>query len=367
MLTKLFCQSVYSKNFLLCVSYLLCFLVFKLPPPRNLSLSWAHCSLTAKWSKPTDLDSGCKVNYTVILCSNEICITIMTNPLMCENKKKSKPVHQCISPPKALVNNFSCIYYSDKKMNCSWNFLSNISDLQFHYGVLRERFSQRPCTSYITSGPLKTGCHMHSDDIAEKMCLIINRTTEHDPTNSFVIEPREIVKPWPPKLKIIREGEYLHFQSSTPDFQPHCWQHMYMYSKCKEKVRPSLLRVPYDEACRYTVRVQANYSPYCGKGASDWSEPEYYDVDPNWPLMVAVIVIPVIVSCCLITALVLFKRHKDIILPAIPEPSLLFKDMLNSNNDGLSKVGVGKLYVPIKEVVEKDVSLEPKSVLYPGP
>ncbi|XP_076829397.1 interleukin-13 receptor subunit alpha-1-like [Brachyhypopomus gauderio] len=376
----------------------------ELPPPRNLSLSWDHCSVTAQWREPANLDSECKVNYTVKIFSktkfppnttiyvdnrqttslsctsyisneNDICITIMTNPLMCESKSTSKPLHQCFSPPKALVKNFSCIYYSNNKMNCSWN--SNISDLQLHYGVLGEgRYIPSPCTSYITSGPLKTGCHINSiksTDIANYMCLIINSSEVQSPPNSFFIKPQ--VKPNPPKLTIKREGEYLHFQSSIPDFNSQCWEYKFKYRKCENEgetaVKSDSLSVPYDEACKYTVQVMTNYIDDCGSGASDWSKPEDYgeDVDANRTLKVASIFIPIAVSCCLITALVLFKRHKDIILPAIPEPSLLLKDMLNSNSDGLSKnIGVGKVYVPIREVVEKDVRLEPKWMsLFPGP
>ncbi|MCI4377535.1 hypothetical protein PGIGA_G00204650 [Pangasianodon gigas] len=186
----------------------------------------------------------------------------------------------------------------------------------------------------------------------------------------------ESVKPPKPNVNITQEGRLLRFQASTPNYlPPQCWKYRYIYSKCNEESEMvetgdnPTLHVEYDIACKYAVRGQVIYSSYCGGDVdieSDMSEPVYYgeDGDPNLAFKVAMIVTPLIVCCCLIAAIVLFRRNKDIILPKIPEPSLFFKDMLNSTSDGLSKsLGGGKLYVPVKEVVVSGVSLEPKSIL----
>ncbi|KAL6490510.1 hypothetical protein MHYP_G00008550 [Metynnis hypsauchen] len=216
---------------------------------------------------------------------------------------------------------------------------------------------------------MKTGCHL--DDInftSHRMFFNITGTVKGSTiSNTFMRAPRDSVKPEPPNLNITRDGDRLYLQSNTPNFAPQCWKYKFKYSKCNEESEkdieaernPSLL-LEYDAACKYSAQVQTIFTDYCGKEAeSEMSEAVVYgeNTDLNSQFKVAMIVIPLMVSCCLIVALVLFRRYKDIILPTIPEPSLLFKDMLNSNNDGSQSKS---LYVPITEVVERDVRLEPK-------
>ncbi|KAL7880106.1 hypothetical protein SRHO_G00023600 [Serrasalmus rhombeus] len=372
----------------------------ELPEPENLTLSRSddHFSLTAEWSEPAGLDD-CKVNYTFELIfekcppsstepnlnkeirqtvhlnftrevsnEREICIWVRTNPLQCGNRTPSKAVYKGISPPLAFVKNFTCVYYSDMKMNCTWSVISHVPDLQLFYRN-EESGHLKPCSSYFTKEDMKTGCHL--DDISftsHRTFFSITGTVKGSTiSNTFMRVPRESVKPEPPELKITRVGDRLYLQSNTPNFAPHCWKYKFRYNKCNEEsekeieaeMNPSLV-LEYDAACKHRAQVQTIFTHYCGEVAeSEMSEPVFYgeNTDLNSPFKVAMIVIPLMVSCCLIMALVLFRRYKDIILPTIPEPSLLFKDMLSSNNDG----GQSKsLYVPITEVVERDVRLEPK-------
>ncbi|CAB1351629.1 unnamed protein product [Coregonus sp. 'balchen'] len=83
------------------------------------------------------------------------------------------------------------------------------------------------------------------------------------------------------------------------------------------------------QAPKYRVQVKAVYQKWCGDGGSDWSEEEIYGVD-EW--------------------------HREKLFPKIPQPSLIFKDMLNSNKE--QKSSIGNLYVPVKEEVECKISLE---------
>ncbi|XP_036453242.1 granulocyte-macrophage colony-stimulating factor receptor subunit alpha-like [Colossoma macropomum] len=372
----------------------------ELPEPENFILSRNpdHFSVTAEWSEPTSLDD-CKVNYTLDLIfekcppsstepklseesrqtvhlkytwyvsnEREICVWVRTNPVQCGNRTPSKAVYKGISPPLALVKNFTCVYYSDMKMNCTWSVISQVPDLQLFYRN-EEGDHLKPCSSYFTKEDMKIGCHLDKINFtSQQTFFIITGTVKGSRiSNTFKRAPRDSVKPEPPKLSITRDGNHLYLQSDTPNFAPQCWKYKFTYSKCNEEKqvvveaekKPSLL-LEYDAACRYEAQVQTIFTDYCGKVTqSDPSGYEFYgeSTDLNSQFKVAMIVFPLMVSCCLIVALVLFRRYKDIILPTIPEPSLLFKDMLNSNNDG----GQSKsLYVPITEVVERDVRLEPK-------
>ncbi|KAG7330089.1 hypothetical protein KOW79_006311 [Hemibagrus wyckioides] len=382
----------------------------RLPPPVNLNLSWDNqnkLSITVIWREPAGLDTKCIVNYSVAIYNEKkcppkknasyilrtkslsytysiskedaICVGITTNPEVCENKSASKEVYKDLPPPLALVKNFRCLYYATKKMNCTWNVVKNIPDLQLFYRIGKKE-ALKSCISYLTSGHNKTGCHMHDEELASdaEVFFFINGTGETLLINKFLIDIRvSAVKPPKPKVSITQEGEYLWFQAIIPNFlPPQCLKYKFVYSKCNEQSEQppgnSSLHVGYDIACKYTVRVQVIYSNCCGGEhdiVSDMSEPECYgeDRDPNLAFKVAMIVTPLIVCCCLIAALLMFRRVKDIILPKIPEPSLFFKDMLNSTSDGFSKsLSGGKLYEPVKDIVASHVYLEPKSILSPN-
>ncbi|XP_072542959.1 interleukin-13 receptor subunit alpha-1 [Salminus brasiliensis] len=367
----------------------------ELPQPENLHLSWnSDRSVILQWSRPAGLDANCQVNYQIELylekCppsgeperkwrtiglnhtwdiyTNEICFKILTIPSMCPNKTPSKPLFEGLSQHPDVVKNFTCVYYSRMKMNCTWSLTSESPDLQLFYNS-GSGGSQNPCVSYIGSGLIRTGCHLHGEEFLNDSYHFLVNGTHNDAffQNLFKIEPKQLVKIPPLKLNITTDQKRIYFQSSSPDFQPVCWVYHFYYTKCDEGEKSisgmdSRQSLEYDESCSYRGRVKAIYSSYCGKGESDISEPVYYGVnrDPNWTLKVALIT-PVIVSCCLIVALVLFRRHKDSIFPEIPAPPLLLKDVLNSNKDKVLEMG--KLYVPYEDVVEK-ISLEPESTFH---
>ncbi|XP_062849214.1 uncharacterized protein LOC134311513 [Trichomycterus rosablanca] len=170
----------------------------------------------------------------------------------------------------------------------------------------------------------------------------------------------------PPPPKITQSGKHLSFESSIPN-PAQCWECIFHLRICEAVSDISTsncsAQVEYDEACKYTVQVQIKYVELCGIGNnSEISKPAYYgeDGDPDMSFKVAMFVIPVIVSCCLIVALVQFWRHKEKIFPKIPNPSHLYNDLVNRNmKQGLN---VGDLFVPHEEVVE-NVTVEPNSTL----
>ncbi|XP_027025362.1 interleukin-13 receptor subunit alpha-1-like isoform X2 [Tachysurus fulvidraco] len=373
-----------------------------LPPPVNLSLSWDQNSLDVNinWREPAGLDTKYKVIYMLAIYKEkcppknnttffkraktlhcqysvskeeEICVGIKTVPENGENKIASKEVYKYLPPPLALVENFKCVYYATKQMNCTWTVVKNTPDLQLLYKIGEQTKS---CMSYLSSGHIKTGCHLHDKDLTSngKVFFVISTTGKNNLNNKFKIEINFSVKPPKPEVHITKEGELLYFQAIIPrDFlAPQCLKYKFVYTRCNERSEEitinSSLHVEYDTACMYKVRVHVIYSNYCGTDhdiEGDPSEPGYYgeDDDPNLAFKLAMIVTPLIVCCCLVAALLMFRRIKNIILPKIPEPSLFFKDMLNSTSDGLSKGLGGKLYVPVKDIVASGVRLEPKSIL----
>lgn len=378
-----------------------------LPPPKNLSFIWVTpFTLNVTWEKPEDLDPTCKVNYTVevhndqvclskspqkrrthnlnctLYLSNEngLCIIVTTNPENCGNKHPSLPSNFIIpSPPVTLVRNLSCLYYSINNMTCTWNTADDdVQGLRFYYWLTNE--SEIYKCSHINDNMMIKGCDINSEYLKESandLFLMFNGTHKSISVNNTFKRkpPGDNVKLTKPQLNIKRDKQKLFFEtirSGFEQFAEDCFEYRYTYTKCSEEHSIQGLvnySLPYDQDCKYIARVQIALKDYCGTGESESSGDMEYgeNHDPNVPVLLAVIIISLIVSCCLIGCLVLIHRHKDTILPKIPEPSLLFKDILYYNirmteDSRLSQSPpVGPLYVPIEETVSK-ISLEPDTL-----
>ncbi|ROL45539.1 hypothetical protein DPX16_17655 [Anabarilius grahami] len=319
----------------------------ELPPPKNLTFIWeTPFRLSLTWEKPEDLDHSCRVNYTVNVynsqdCSGEIetrkvqtlgcklnisnenglCISVLTNPENCEQRDNSQPTNISIAPPSV-----SCIH-------------ELVVNLCFR---LPRYESVKKCKPDET---MKTrGCIIHDEYLKDTMNIFYLFNGTYNGTyviNTFTDKrPVEYVKLNKPQLTIHRDGQKLLFQANGSDldeFAKECYSYLYTISKCNKNETAELKKcqheVQYDPACKYRARVQVIFSHNCGAGRSDPSDEVEYgeDNDPKLPALLAVIIIPLIVSFCLLVSLVLLRRHKDIIFPKIPEPSLLFKDMLINN------------------------------------
>ncbi|XP_067255786.1 interleukin-13 receptor subunit alpha-1 [Chanodichthys erythropterus] len=376
----------------------------ELPPPKNLTFIWeTPFRLSLTWEKPEDLDHSCRVNYTVLVynsqnCSekkeskrvqtqgckfeisneNGLCISVITNPENCEQRVNSQATNISIAPPSVrLVKNRSN-EYSHSKMKCTWVPVVDVQDLSLYYWLPRDE-SIKECKPDET---MKTrGCIIHDEFLKEAMNIFYLFKGTYNGTsiiNTFKDErPVDYVKLNKPQLTIHRDGQKLFFQANGSDldeFTKECYMYNYTISKCNKNETTQLKKsqhdVQYDPACKYRARVQLIFSSNCGNGRSDPSDEVEYgaDNDPKLPALLAVIIIPLIVSFCLLVSLVLLRRHKDIIFPKIPEPSLLFKDMLINNirtPEELQSPAAGRLYIPLEEVVESKISLEPDTPFVP--
>ncbi|XP_059363274.1 interleukin-13 receptor subunit alpha-1-like [Carassius carassius] len=399
---------VWDASLMICFSLSLMFVggegKSELPPPRNLTFTWeTPFELHLTWERPKDLEPDCKVNYTVNVhhsqdCSerdkkfpdrrvqktsyklnisneNGLCISVTVNPINCRIKQQSRPSEISIPPPSVrLVKNMS-FEYSNNSMKCTWKSDINVPDLGLYYWSPQNE-------TVVKCNEMKTGeCIIHSTFLKgmTKMLYLFNGTYKGQPVNNTFMTagPNHFVKLNKPKLTIQRVGHELHFQThgSHLEFYHDCYLYNYIYSKCNEHKKSQEFtkthKVEYDSNCKYRARVQIIFSDKCGDGKSDLSDEVEYgeDRDPNLPALLAVIIIPLIVSCCLIFSLVLLRRHKDIIFPKIPEPTLIFKDMLINNirmAEDLRNTADGRLYIPFEEIVESKISLEPETPLIPN-
>ncbi|KAK6323245.1 hypothetical protein J4Q44_G00055840 [Coregonus suidteri] len=357
-----------------------------LPEPLNLSLTWAtEFLIKLSWNAPKDLDASCKVKYIInstrtgqksnisstpclykeynVDMNDAVNYTVITSPVECNDRTQSKPVS--VSKPKSteLVKNFGCFLYSSKAMNCSWLPVNDASkDLQFYYRSPGDSHIAA-CSEYQYRAAQRTGCHLRGAFLQYDVYFLVNGTLNGSYVrNNFLVLPRYHVKPQAPKVKITEEGKNLILSWDPPDIgASHCWNYILNYNKCQESLSKEIqskyvpVKVPYDRRCQYRVQVKAVYQKWCGDGGSDWSEEEIYGVD-EWSMTVVGTVIPAAVFLFLILLICCFMRHREKLFPKIPQPSLIFKDMLNSNKE--QKSSIGNLYVPVKEEVECKISLE---------
>nr|QAB32951.1 interleukin-13 receptor alpha-1 [Ctenopharyngodon idella] len=373
------------------------------PPPQNLTFIWeTPFRLSLTWEKPEDLDRSCIVNYTVnvhhsqecsgkydsrrvqalgckLNISNEkgLCISVTTNLENCGKSGSSQATNISIAPPSVrLVENRS-YEYSHSKMNCTWIPVVDVQDLSLYYWLPRYE-SVKKCIPDETLKP--RGCIIHDEFLKDTLDIFYLFNGTYNGTsvfNTFTDErPVKYVKLNKPQLTIHKDRQKLIFQANGSDldeFAKECYSYIYTISKCNKNSTvkdKEHYEVQYDPACKYRARVQVDFSQKCGAGKSDLSDEVEYgeDSDPKLPALLAVIIIPLIVSLCLLVSLVLLRRHKDIIFPQIPEPSLLFKDMLINNirtPEELQSPATGRLYIPLEEVVESKISLEPDTPFVP--
>ncbi|XP_026122424.1 uncharacterized protein LOC113105535 [Carassius auratus] len=379
--------------------------ISELPPPRNLTFKWeTPFTLNLTWEKPKDLDPDCKVNYTVDVrhsqecsvtdnkrqtrrvqsttCSwnisnvNGLCISVTVNPENCGSRKQSPSLNIILPPPTVMLVTNRSYEYSHNKLRCTWSRVGVVEDLVFYYLSPQKN-------TVIKCNDMKDGeCVIHDTrlkEMTDMSYLFIGTYMGKAVNNTFIEEgPAHYVKLKKPQLTIQSDGHSLHFQTNQSDleFGSHCYKYKYTYTKCDKNAQEQEVmdkpnyEVDYDSNCKYKARVQIIFSDKCGAGRSDPSDEVEYgeDRDPHLPAFLAVIIIPLIVSCCLIVSLVLLRRHKDIIFPKIPEPTLIFKDMLINNirmpEDARSPTD-GRLYVPIEEIVASKISLEPETPLLP--
>uniref|UniRef100_A0A4W5KKF9 Type I cytokine receptor cytokine-binding domain-containing protein n=1 Tax=Hucho hucho TaxID=62062 RepID=A0A4W5KKF9_9TELE len=357
-----------------------------LPEPLNLSLKWeSEFLIKLLWNAPKDLDTSCKVNYMItetigqerpktistfslykkynVTMNDAVNYTVKTNPKDCRDRTMSKPVS--ISKPKLteLVKNFQCSLYFSKAMNCSWLPANQASDLQFHYRYPGDSHIAA-CSEYQYRAGQRTGCRLRGSFLEYDVYVKVNGTLNGlSVWNNFLVLPRYHVKPPAPKVKITEEGKNLILSWDPPDIGAvHCWNFIFNYSKCQLHVDSKEIQwkhvpvtVSYDERCQYSVKLKAVYSKWCGEGGSDWSEEEIYGVD-DWSMTVFYVIIPAVLFLFLILFICCFMKHREKLFPTIPHPSLIFKEMLNSNKD--LKSSIGNLYVPVEEEVECKISLE---------
>ncbi|KAI9538202.1 hypothetical protein NQZ68_017935 [Dissostichus eleginoides] len=347
------------------------------PPPTGLTFKWLDpFAVNVSWQDPSGLQNG-EVMYKIHLKGVEDKVKCRTDKHFkdsylteqigsdhwtyqvwtvvgnCTSTNESKKVDITINSPKTQVKlkDTKCIIYTEG-MNCSWN--STHQPFNFSYRTCPEETLKplRVCDRPYSSAE-RSGCYLKDYKFKErKFDVCIHVETE---AGWSTFKPRFVIHP--PKL-IIKEGkDDLRLEWEHQSIGVCEWNFTVCYTRCKkpEVCRsggPSVL-IAYDKDCLYEFRSRTEtIGHYCHKVTSDFSDVVKYGSNkpPDQTLMVVAIVVPIILSVCIILSCYCFRKHSSILFPIIPDPSAIFKEMMiNGNKDHKT---TGNLYTPVPEPIE---------------
>ncbi|KAM3590551.1 uncharacterized protein V6R79_011750 [Siganus canaliculatus] len=343
------------------------------PPPAELSHEWLDAfTVSLSWKMPEGLPQGSNVKFklqntddsetpkcvsgknlresllTEKMTSDRWTYNIWTVNKTCDPSSESDPWIYEFSPPKPrgeLVTDFKCLIHS-KVMNCSWIPKDPSQKLTVSYKACNERTLKQCEKPY--NNERRNGCYLNEDGSYD-VCVLVETETAMSTFKAVVGVP-------PPKLEIHKEGHQLKLNwsySETADRGNCNYEVCYKEGNNPEKClnttgKERSMKVPYDENCFYEFRLRTISSKFSREFSSDSVFATYgVNRQPDRTLTVIAIVIPIILSICVILSCYCFRRYSAVICPSIPDPSAIFKEMMmNGNKEDKTTAG---LYTPVPE------------------
>ncbi|XP_033839646.1 uncharacterized protein LOC117386397 [Periophthalmus magnuspinnatus] len=274
----------------------------------------------------------------------------------CENWT-SLEAEVIVKAPKARaeVEDFKC-YLSSNSMDCSWiptrifNFSLSYRECGSKPELLKKGFEK--CDQLGWSGRRQV-CHLKGNFLQKELCMVASTS---DAINTFRA-PKALKLP--KKMEISEEGPNLKLKLMPLQVQISSYLYNICYSVCdkpricleyqmESQMEEKHIKIPYDKSCQYKFWYKVRTDPSAIEIYSDLSEEMVYG-STDRTLTVVAIVIPIIISLCVILSCICFRRHRDIICPDVPDPSIIFKEMINGNKEIKPKV---HMYTPVQEPIE---------------
>nr|XP_020471950.1 interleukin-13 receptor subunit alpha-1-like [Monopterus albus] len=362
----------------------------RLPPPTMPQYKWLDpfiVNLSWSWERPSGLPHSCQIqfeaqpqdsptqslkrvqmkHFTDIFLTEEAhsdhwtynIHAVITNPCDGWNDSISVPITIHTRQPRAeVVKDFRCLL-DPSGMNCSWIPVNQSLNMSFSYRVYgrSEELIKglKRCAHPYSSGA-RNGYYLK---IEPNKTICISVCTE---AGCGTFTPLLAVPS--PKLSINQEGGHLYLNWTPPEVGGGCdWIYEFCFTQCNEhrecqnvtvaRGEMHATRVHYNERCLYKFQSRVFTSKYCPAISSDFSEVVTYGVNvpPDMTGTVVAIVIPIVLSVCLILSCYCFRRHRSIICPIIPDPSAIFKELvINGNKE--HKNTTGRLYIPGPEAID---------------
>ncbi|XP_078268769.1 interleukin-13 receptor subunit alpha-1-like [Rhinoraja longicauda] len=283
----------------------------------------------------------------------------------------------------AAVKNFNCVFYNFEYINCTWDMGSNAPpDAIYHFHYWQVNMSgEQNCSNYIYNANQRVGCQIHHDHIVKEMVLHSRVEGESSMVKMkpfyYKLERFAFVKLRPPgRIKVTAIPNGINVSWTIPsNWNSHCVKYEVNVSNSKKGLwmvysfQTQAGKINgVDTTSKNKIQVRAMYET-CGSAGiwSEWSSPEYFGEDTSWNWSVGLMVfIPLLVA---VTAIMLFTKLKQLrrwILPPIPDPGRLLKDMfLDANGDHSLRMKQHKGSLTLKPELEltcKVTTVEPVTV-----
>ncbi|TNN46333.1 hypothetical protein EYF80_043482 [Liparis tanakae] len=355
----------------------------RLPPPAGLSYRWVDAfTVTVSWPEPRGLPAG-GVRYKYRLEDPEspmertklryFSVNLLTEDAGSgswtylvwtdgEYQEESIKVNTTIESPKprAQVKDVQCFVNLDnetkaKEMNCSWEPGDRALNLSFRTCgyTLRSIVALKTCERPYGDAR-RSGCYLKADGVSNNVCALLESEAG---LSTFRVAPMID----PPELSIGEEEGVLKLSWTLP---PILKDHPRIFSVCYRKcgraevcqnytTRGEPASMPYDRSCRYGLRSRVRTGPSVPPIFSRFGPVVFYGTDQpaEKTSLVVAVVLPLILSVCIFLSCYCFRRHSSILCPVIPDPSVIFKEMVMNGNKDL-KTTMGSLYTPVPERVE---------------
>ncbi|XP_070849533.1 interleukin-13 receptor subunit alpha-1-like [Chaetodon trifascialis] len=377
----------FSRKFFAFVTYTTTMMVVyckadRYPPPTGLTYVWLDkFTLNVSWKKPSGLPDDREIAFLMKIRGDksERCVRgsnvtqsfltkdmpsdrwtyeIWTVSKSCNRSTEGTPATLIINTPRPraeVVKDFKC--FISNEMNCSWIPANRSLNLMLSYrtcGSLEESLKGlKKCVRPYSSGE-RHGCVLHSDSPADSICILVESEAGMSTFKPALVVP-------PPQLSISEHSGQLELSFTPPLIgNSQCWMYNVCYNQCNQSMKclttssgQTTLKVSYNKGCIYEFRSKVMTTEYCINASSSFSEAQLYaqNKPPDGTLTVVAIVIPIILSVCIILSCYCFRRHSSIICPIIPDPSTIFKEMMMNGNKEL-KTTTGSLYTPVPELIE---------------
>ncbi|CAI5672318.1 unnamed protein product [Oreochromis niloticus] len=354
---------------------------YQLPEPTDVTYRWDdqfQVNVSWSWKKPDNLPENCTVKYEVFryglpqsveprfrsLINNftvkyftedkrsdhwNISIQAVLDPV-CGHWKESRPVIKTIKTSKPrtdLVTDFRCSFESNRT-KCFWKPVSESVKLNIFYRTKNDKI--RACDG--STSHEKDVCYLNVNNLQFDIYVLVETETGRNTLKPKFVTPL-------PKMNIAEEKGELSLTWKHPGWA--VGQCGLNYSVCVTEcnnvktlhTKEPRLNIPYNKNCQYKFQYRLQTDQYCISVSSDLSEVITHGENrsPDEMLTVIAIVIPIILSACVILSCYCFQRNREIFCPRIPDPSTIFKEMMMTGNKD-SKPISGNLYTPVPEPTE---------------
>lgn len=358
---------------------------YQLPEPTDVTYRWDdqfQVNVSWSWKKPDNLPENCTVKYEVFryglpqsveprfrsLINNftvkyftedkrsdhwNISIQAVLDPV-CGHWKESRPVIKTIKTSKPrtdLVTDFRCSFESNRT-KCFWKPVSESVKLNISYRTSEKNDKIRACDG--STSHEKDVCYLNVNNLQFDIYVLVETKTGRNTFKPKIVTPL-------PKMNIAEDkGELsLTWEDPRPAVGKCRLKYSVYVTECNSSNVKTLhtkeppLNIPYNKNCQYKFRYRVQTDEYCISVSSDLSEVITHGENrsPDEMLTVIAIVIPIILSACVILSCYCFQRNREIFCPRIPDPSTIFKEMMMTGNKD-SKPISGNLYTPVPEPTE---------------